>query len=148
MKRVIKEREAFHREGRSSQQRNSLCGGCEPERAGQIQEKARSSITKYRVGLAVETEERCWKEGCTLSPLQMLGRCTAGHVRTEARASADGPSLRVAQRFSFPSWCRVRRGLGQHPGVVVHTGVVRGWRVCMRTKDPLTMLGGRLGLRN
>lgn len=37
---------------------------------------------------------------------------------------------------------------GQHPGVVVHTGMVRGWRVCMRTEDPLTMRGGRLGLRN
>lgn len=37
---------------------------------------------------------------------------------------------------------------GQHPGVVVHTGVVRGWMMCMRTKDPLTMLGGCFGLRN
>ena len=113
LKRFIKEREVFQtdREGRSSQQRNSLCGGCESERPGQIQEKVRSSITKYPVGLAVETGRACcWKEGCTLSPLQMLGRCTAGHVRTEARASANGPSLREAQRSSFPSWCRVRCG--------------------------------------
>ena len=99
MKRVIKEREAFQtdREGRSSQQRNSLCGGCESERAGQIPEKTRSSITKYRVGLAVETEEGSLSEG----GVHAVSPADAGEMY--GRAREDGGQ-------GFCRWCQPQGG--------------------------------------